>query len=80
MSQSTPMFDSMEPMEALSIFSENQIQYEITWECGRGTASARQKVAGVGDVVENGYRRVVPHEYFANMARSDPDATVVELD
>jgi len=66
-------------MEALSLYSETDVQYQITWHCGRGEASHRQRVSGEGDVVEGGYQRTVPHEFFAAMARDDPNATVEEV-
>jgi len=79
MQDNTSLLSGMDSMEALALYSEDDTQHQITWECGRGTAAARQKVAGRGNVVEGGYQRTVPHEFFAEMARDDPEATVEEV-
>jgi hypothetical protein len=73
------LLSGMQTMEALSLYSETDAQYQITWHCGRGEASQRQRVSGEGDVVEDGYQRTVPHEFFAEIARDDPNATVEEV-
>jgi len=76
---SETLFHSMAPMDALSLYSETSTTYRITWECGRAEAAQRQKRAGVGEVADEGYVREVPHEWFANVAEEDPEATVEEF-
>lgn len=75
----TELFHSMNPQDALSLYSETSVRYRITWECGRAEAAERQRRAGVGSVTEDGYMREVGHEFFANQAAGDPEATVEEI-
>jgi hypothetical protein len=74
------MLSGMAPQDALSFYSETDKMYRITWECGSAEAAERQRRAGEGNVTQDGYVRTVPHELFADIARSDPDATVEVLD
>jgi len=76
---SATLFESMDPMDALSLYSETDVSYRITWDCGRAEAAERQKRAGVGEVTEDGYVREVPHEWFAELASDDPEATIEEI-
>lgn len=78
--QNTPeMLHSMEPTDALSLFSDTQCRYRITWDCGRAEAAERQRRSGQGEVTNEGYVRTVSHEFFANSAEADPAATVEEI-
>lgn len=74
------MLSGMDPMEALSFYSETDARYRITWDCGRAEAAERQRRAGQGEVTNGGYVREVPHEVFATLAEEDPNATVEVLD
>lgn len=67
----------MEPMDALSLFSETDETYRIKWSCGRAEAAQRQRRAGEGEVVDGGYVREVPHEFFADLADADPNAEIL---
>jgi hypothetical protein len=63
--ESATLFESMDPMDALNLYSETDVSYRITWECpdGRGEAAERMKRSGRGEVTPDGeYVRVVPHE------------------
>jgi len=75
----TELFHSMDPMDALSLYSETSVRYRITWDVGRAEAAERQRCAGVGEVTDEGYVREVSHEWFADLAAADPDATVEEI-
>lgn len=75
----TELFHSMAPMDALSLYSETAETYRIVWDCGRAEAAERQKRAGVGNVTNDGYVREVAHEWFADRAAADPEATVEEV-
>lgn len=75
----TEMLHSMEPMDALSLYSDTQVRYRIIWDCGRAEAAERQRRAGQGEVTNEGYVRTTPHEWFADMAEADPNATVEEI-
>ena len=70
------LLSGMSIRDALSFYSDTENTYRITWECGSAEAAERQRRAGEGDVTSDGYARTVSHELFADMARSDPDATV----
>jgi len=73
---SAELFHSMEAGDALALYSDNSKMYRILFECGRAEAAERQRRAGVGEVVDKGYVREVPHEFFAEMARDDSNASV----
>jgi hypothetical protein len=75
----TEMLSGMDTMQALSLFSDTECKYRIIWECGGAEAAERQRRSGVGSVTSEGYVRTVPHEYFANLAREDPQAVVEEV-
>lgn len=75
----TEMLSGMDTMQALSLFSDTECKYRITWECGGAEAAERQRRSGVGSVTELGYVRTVPHEFFAELAREDPQAVVEEI-
>jgi hypothetical protein len=73
------MLSGMTTRDALSFYSDTDNTYRVTWACGSAEAAERQRRAGEGDVTSGGYTRTVSHELFADMARSDPDATVEVL-
>ena len=80
MSENTDsMLRGMDAMQALSLYSETDSDYRITWECGQAEAAELQRRAGCGDVTPNGYSRTVPHEWFANVAAGDSEAEVEEV-
>lgn len=74
-----PMWSGMDPMQALALLSDDDNTYRITWDCGRAEAARRQRVAGNGEVTDEGYVREVAHEVFAALAREDPAASVEVL-
>jgi len=73
------LFEGMDSMDALALYSETEVRYRITWDCGRAAAARRKRVAGVGSTTNDGYVREVPHELFAEKAAEDPNATVEEV-
>lgn len=74
------VIDGMEPQTALSLMSDDNQTYRILFKCGRAEAAERQRRAGCGEVVNEGFVRNVQHEWFADMARADPDAEVEVLE
>lgn len=79
MNDNQTLFEGMDSMDALSLYSETDARYRIEWDCGGAEAARRQRVAGQGAVVDGKYVREVPHELFAEKAAEDPNATVEEL-
>jgi hypothetical protein len=75
------MLRGMDPAQALQTFSETDNQYRIAWQCGSAEASRRQRVAGVGDVTQDGeYVRTTYSDALAALAEEDDNAVVEVLD